>query len=367
MTCKNRYYLKTDWSVAGDEPCAAHSAATITNRRHTAAADDPRPRPLLLLQGDDDQPRMEDDLEYFITFPTPMPKETQRRPPSGEEDEDEDFVFVNGANGDKEPVVFLLGWLGAQDRHLAKYCTIYNQRGCITIRYTSPSSYVFIRPTVKLMPIARKLLSLLRDMSLDDHPVFFHMFSNNGSVLYYYLTQAMTESTAPKITVKGCIFDSTPAPRRLFSAARAVYEVTPGSVWMKLCVSLGMMLYLIGWKVLSISWTIISGKLPINPPWSLLEDPARCPQLFLYSRADKLISFQDVELFMGERQRLGVPVLGKCWQDSAHVQHYRLYPEEYREMVYSFLSQCFSPGGVTSQPLPAAADNAEGESKTKSD
>lgn len=45
----------------------------------------------------------------------------------------------------------------------------------------------------------------------------------------------------------------------------------------------------------------------------------------------------------------------------------RLYPEEYREMVYSFLSQCFSPGGVTSQPLPAAADNAEGESKTKSD
>ena len=44
------------------------------------------------------------------------------------EDEDEDFVFVNGANGDKEPVVFLLGWLGAQDRHLAKYCTIYNQR-----------------------------------------------------------------------------------------------------------------------------------------------------------------------------------------------------------------------------------------------
>lgn len=88
---------------------------------------------------------------------------------------------------------------------------------CITIRYTSPSSYVFIRPAMKLMPIARKLLSLLRDMSLDDHPVFFHMFSNNGSVLYYYLTQAMAESSAPKITVKGCIFDSTPAPRRIFS------------------------------------------------------------------------------------------------------------------------------------------------------
>uniref|UniRef100_A0A0N7Z9X1 Transmembrane protein 53 n=1 Tax=Scylla olivacea TaxID=85551 RepID=A0A0N7Z9X1_SCYOL len=138
-------------------------------------------------------------------------------------------------NGDKEPVVFLLGWLGAQDQHLAKYCTIYNQRGCITIPYTSPSSYVFFRPAVKLMPIARKLLSLLRDMSLDDHPVFFHMFSNNGSVLYYYLTQAMAEPAAPRITVKGCVFDSTPAPRRIISGVRAMYEVTPGSVWMKLC------------------------------------------------------------------------------------------------------------------------------------
>lgn len=36
-------------------------------------------------------------------------------------------------------------------------------------------------------------------------------------------------------------------------------------------------------------------------------------------------------------------------------------------MVYSFLSQCLSPEGVRSQPLPVAADIAEVESKTKSD
>ncbi|KAG0730389.1 Transmembrane protein 53-B [Chionoecetes opilio] len=273
-----------------------------------------------------------------------LPYAVQRK-----EDDEEDFVFVNGANGDKEPVVFLLGWLGAQDRHLAKYCTIYNQRGCITIRYTSPSAYLFIRPATKLMPIARKLLSLLHDMSLDDHPVFFHMFSNNGSVLYYYLTQAMAEPNAPRV--------------------RAVYAVTQGSVWLKLCMSLGMMLYLLGWKVLSISWIIISGKLPIYPPWTLVEDSSRCPQLFLYSRADKLIGFQDVELFISERQRVGVPIVAKCWPDSQHVQHYRIYPEEYREEVYSFLTQCLSQEAITRQPLSAAAaaTTAQAQAKNKSD
>ncbi|XP_047476357.1 transmembrane protein 53-like [Penaeus chinensis] len=304
---------------------------------------------------------MEDDLEYYITFPTPTPKETHRR---DEGDEEEDFVFVDGANGEKEPVVFLLGWLGAEDRHLAKYCSIYNQRGCITIRYTSPTSYLFVRPKVKLMPIARKLLALLRDMSLDDHPVFFHMFSNNGSVLYYYITQAMEEDEAPNLMVKGCIFDSTPSPRRLYSGVRAIYEVTPGSVWMKLCASVGMMLFLMGWRVLSVLWTIISGKLPNTPPWALVEDKARCPQLFLYSRADKLINYNDVEYFVAERQKLGIPVVTKCWDDSAHVQHYRVHPDAYSSSVYSFINMCLSPDFISSK---ITADASEDADKQKSD
>lgn len=55
----------------------------------------------------------------------------------------------------------------------------------------------------------------------------------------------------------------------------------------------------------------------------IFQDKARCPQLFLYSRADKLINYNDVEYFVAERQKLGVPVVTKCWDDSAHVQHYR--------------------------------------------
>ncbi|KAK7066416.1 Transmembrane protein 53 [Halocaridina rubra] len=305
---------------------------------------------------------MEDDLEYYITFPTPTPRETLG---NVTKDEEEDFVFINGANGEKEPVVFLLGWLGAKDQHLAKYCSIYNQRGCITIRYTSPLSYLFIRPRVKLMPIARKLLALLKDMSLDAHPVFFHVLSNNGSTLYYYITQALEETDAPVIDIKGLIFDSTPAPRRVYSGTRAIYEITAGSIWMKLCASLGMMIYLMSWGVLSVLWTIISGKLPKYPPWSLVEERLRCPQLFLYSKADKLIAADDVEFFITERQKLGVPVMKRCWDDSPHVQHFRHHPEEYSNSIYNFLSTCLSKGSVAKGDAPSC-DEKEKE-KPKSD
>ena len=59
----------------------------------------------------------DDDIEYDITFPSPV---------SADDDEE-------GADGGyverKEPVVILLGWLGCQEKHISKYSQIYDQRG----------------------------------------------------------------------------------------------------------------------------------------------------------------------------------------------------------------------------------------------
>lgn len=63
----------------------------------------------------------EDDLEYHIKFPSSTPKESS---PNGENDE---FVFVY--DEDKLPVVILFGWAGCQDKYLAKYSAVYEDRG----------------------------------------------------------------------------------------------------------------------------------------------------------------------------------------------------------------------------------------------
>jgi len=46
--------------------------------------------------------------------------------------------------GEVEPVVFLLGWVGSKDKILAKYSSIYEKEGCITIRYIHPVQTTFL-------------------------------------------------------------------------------------------------------------------------------------------------------------------------------------------------------------------------------
>ncbi len=108
-----------------------------------------------------------------------------------------------------EPVVFLLGWSDCNDKALCTYSRIYEDLGCITIRYTAPKEY----ESVKLKPLAKKLIDLIPEMSLEANPVFFHAFGNNGSKLYCHMKRTLEEedhSSQVKVKVRGEVFDSGP-------------------------------------------------------------------------------------------------------------------------------------------------------------
>ena len=74
------------------------------------------------------------DLDYYITFPSfPAASTTSKdedddddEPRLGGPDQREEFVFVY--EDDKRPVVVLLGWAGCQDKYLAKYSAIYEEK-----------------------------------------------------------------------------------------------------------------------------------------------------------------------------------------------------------------------------------------------
>ncbi len=56
------------------------------------------------------------ELDYRITFPSPSGKTF-----TGESSDQEEPTSI-------EPVVILLGWVGCQEKHLAKYAQIWEQK-----------------------------------------------------------------------------------------------------------------------------------------------------------------------------------------------------------------------------------------------
>ena len=82
--------------------------------------------------------------------------------------------------------------------------------------------------------------------------------------------------------------------------------------------------------------------------WQVEAPP--CPQLYLYSSSDALIPHQHIELFMAQQAARGAEVQAHCWRDSAHVEHYRKHPEEYRNLLRSFAEHC-----LYGQPSPPAS------------
>ena len=74
----------------------------------------------------------QEELDYYIMFPSfpASPKDpTVTTTSSDNRDCREDFVFVY--EEDKRPVVVLLGWAGCQDKYLAKYSAIYEEKRCL--------------------------------------------------------------------------------------------------------------------------------------------------------------------------------------------------------------------------------------------
>ncbi|KAL2739471.1 transmembrane protein 53 isoform X1 [Vespula maculifrons] len=304
----------------------------------------------------------QEDLEYCIMFPSfpPSPKDptTLTSSTNNGQDHKEEFVFVY--EEDKRPLVVLLGWAGCQDRYLAKYSAIYKEKSCITLRYTAPMECLFGRRD-KMPYIGKRLLQVIAKNSLNDHPIFFHIFSNGGALLYQHISIAMQQMDSPiQSQVKGVIFDSAPGERRVTSLFKAISAIIGGHPLTNIPMSFFITIFLsMFWFFEVIAHALGRGFTIQSNPFTLMEESYSWPQLFLYSNTDTLIPAADVEKFASRRAERGVRVQLVLFTNSPHVKHYAMYREVYVNTVCSFINECLQSGNPSKRFEKSASHEDE--------
>uniref|UniRef100_H2Z7C5 Transmembrane protein 53 n=1 Tax=Ciona savignyi TaxID=51511 RepID=H2Z7C5_CIOSA len=260
---------------------------------------------------------------------------------SDSDDIEYNIAFPNASSDETEAVVFLLGWAGAQDKHLTKYSSVYEKQGCITIRYVHPINKVFGQDpstSKEHKEAARKLLALLDDYDLLDNPVFVHSFSNGGYFVYRFLAEEFHKN---EINVVGAIFDSCPSKLEYLVGTRGLLYsgVLPNIFVSILCVLAFTVVYMF------VKIKLLLGLYKEPMMYEAMRDsPFHCwPHLFLYSTADVIVPAKHIEDMAAARQKAGATLVVKHdFKSSPHVLHLKLFPELYVEKCLRFMEECLN-------------------------
>ncbi|KAM6948300.1 LOW QUALITY PROTEIN: transmembrane protein 53 [Aplochiton taeniatus] len=279
---------------------------------------------------------MEDDgIDYNIVFPDAL-------------------ITEKHWQGTKEPVVILLGWAGCKDRHLSKYSSIYNEQGCVTIRY-APLKTVFISESFgykELSGTAHKLLDILYDYEVENSPVLFHVFSNGGFMLYRYVVELLHSHRQQfgALRVVGAVVDSAPGSGNVAGALRALAATLGPGINAPLRYAL-LALFAVTVFLLRVVLYPVTKYIHKNHYDAMRERPPAWPHLYLYSRADEVIRHGDVELMVRSLRSKGLPVESRDFLSTPHVGHFREFPEEYSLKCLDFLAACMkeSQGTTTTK------------------
>lgn len=219
------------------------------------------------------------------------------------------------------------------------------------MRYTAPVENLFWkRSEMKLL--GEKVLKLIFDMNFEEHPIFFHMFSNGGTYMYMNILRAMKNSKhrghRRELNICGSIFDSAPGQRRFSSLYRAISAIYgQRTCVVPLFISVCLVCIWIVEDSYSIVKNLITGERPLldrGPLQGLIdEQTAVWPHLFLYSKEDNIIPVEDIEMFAQYRQeKFNCPVRKICFENSEHVKHFISHPAYYVQCVCKFINDCLN-------------------------
>ncbi|CAI9097105.1 OLC1v1033427C1 [Oldenlandia corymbosa var. corymbosa] len=273
----------------------------------------------------------------------------------------------NCASVKSRTVVVLLGWLGAKQKHLNRYAEWYTSRGFHAITFTFPMSEILnYQVGGKAEQDIELLVNHLADWldEEDGKNLVFHTFSNTGWLTYGVILENLQRSDPSLMgRIKGCVVDSAPvaAPDpQVWASGFSAAFLKKHSVATKGIVSgqsVGIRenetaaevkpefaetaLLVILRKFFEVVLNLPAVNRRLSDVLSLLTlGQPSCPQLYIYSSADRVIPAGSVESFIERQRKNGREVRACNFISTPHVDHFRNDPTLYSSQLTQFLEDC---------------------------
>lgn len=267
-------------------------------------------------------------------------------------------------------VVILLGWLGAKQKHLNRYAEWYTSRGFHAITFTFPMAEILsYQVGGKAEQHIDSLVNHLADWMEEEYGknLVFHTFSNTGWLTYGVILEKFQKQDPSLMgRIKGCVVDSAPvaAPDpQVWASGFSAAFLKKNSVATKgvrssnepgVNLSIGATtvaeakpavteaaLLLVLEKFFEVVLNLPKINRRLSEVLGLLTSrQPSCPQLYIYSSADRVIPAGSVESFIEEQRRTGHEVRACNFVSTPHVDHFRNDPKLYSTQLTQFFDDC---------------------------
>ncbi|XP_014776905.1 transmembrane protein 53 [Octopus bimaculoides] len=234
------------------------------------------------------------------------------------------------AHGTGPPLVLMLGWMFARSHHLTKYSNIYCSKGYDVLQ-------ISVNPLQVLVPsraqsFVEKIFDLLEKEDCINKPIIVHGFSVGG---YIYGEMLVKMDNEPKKLaalgkrIVGQVFDSPVDKDRVAYGM----SVNIGKNYF----SQRLIFHLLNQYLKIFKKSVTDHFSKANH--AFIRNARRIPTLLLYSYKDSIANPEVIESTISLWENDGIPVLYKSWNDTKHVSHLQKYPEEYIEILLTFLDR----------------------------
>lgn len=159
-------------------------------------------------------------------------------------------------------------------------------------------------------------------------------------MLYRYIVELLhSDKQFSSLRVLGAVVDSAPGSGNVRGALRAL-TATLGPRISPVLKYVLLALFAVSVFLLRIVLYPVTKFIHKNHYDAVRERPPAWPHFLLYSGADQVIRHRDIELFAETVVKKGVAVHSCDFASSAHVCHFRDFPEQYSRKCRDFLVAC---------------------------